>query len=179
MKQATARTNPSSSSPSSRHHGRRDVTLRNGDPMVTGVTIEKTPNLAATRAPSLPLRQRQGALSRASGESKEFAEIRRGVPRAYVEAALCRDLERGARGIRPPHVADLRIELAADDAHPLGRLRPEVVLAGRDDARGHAATMPLEADALDLAIEVGVVFQHARRRLRSATAPAMASQPRI
>src|SRR5258708_7485273 len=92
--------------------------------------------------------------------SEKFAEVRRGLPRAYVEPALSAYLERRARRVGAPRFPDPRLDLAADDRHPLGRLRAEVVLARRDDAGGHAPAVSLEPDALHVTVEGGVVLQH-------------------
>src|SRR6516162_3878463 len=93
---------------------------------------------------------------------EKFAKVGGGLRGAHVEAALAGDLEHGASRVGAPLGVrrEAREELAADDGHALGGVGAEVILAGRDHARGHATAVALEADALHVAVEVRVVFQH-------------------
>src|ERR1043165_2156742 len=126
-------------------------------------------------SPRAPSRATGGARSRAS---QEFAEIGRRSGGLHIEAALAGDLEIGAGGVDHPRavLGEARVQLAADHRHALGRIGAEVELAGSDDARGRLAAIAFEADALDLAVEVGVVLEH---RAADRGAPAAASSPRV
>src|SRR5262245_35248911 len=76
--------------------------------------------------------------------------------------ALVWNFEGRSRRVRHPRrgvrLAD--VELARTDRHPLGRPGVEPELPRVDDAGRHAPPMALEPDALDLTVEVRVVFQH-------------------
>src|SRR5450432_3001599 len=112
MKHATVRMNPSSRTPSSRRPGcLEDEDPRRGFTRPTaGLNIEH-PQLTPPR-PLSKLDASGGPgwlrLSRPLWRaSKEFAEIRRWLAGAHVEAALAGDLERSARRVGAPLVAHL------------------------------------------------------------------------
>src|SRR5512142_1590618 len=93
-----------------------------------------------------------------------LAEVRHRRLRLHVEAALRRDLEDRSRGVGAERrgAGVLHPQLTRGHGHALGGVGAEVELAHVDDAHGGTPAVPLEPDALDLPLEVGVVLEHGR-----------------
>ena len=94
--------------------------------------------------------------------SEVLAQIRARAAGPDVEAALGWYFEAGACGVstKVALALDAHKQLATGHAHALGSFGAKVVLTWRDHADAGFAPVALEADALNVAFEIAVVFDN-------------------
>src|SRR5437667_10856920 len=91
---------------------------------------------------------------------QEFAEVGGRLERADIDPILGGNLERCAGRVELDigALGQLGPDLPRDHGHALGGVGAEVEFAGVENADGLAPSLALEADALNLSLEVHVVF---------------------
>ena len=97
--------------------------------------------------------------------SDKFAEIRGWRGRLDIEAAFASDFEAGAGGVYDPSAffGEAGLQFAADDGHAFWRIGAEMEFAGQNHPGSLFAAMTFKTQALDFAVEIGIMFQHRAR----------------
>ena len=90
----------------------------------------------------------------------EFAEIRGWRGGFDIEAAFTGDFETGAGGVNDPGAffGEAGLQFTADDGHAFWRIGAKMEFAGQNHPSSLFAAMTFKTQALDFAVEVGVMF---------------------
>ena len=90
----------------------------------------------------------------------EFAEIRGWRGGFNIEAAFTGDFETGAGSVNDPGAffGEAGLQFTADDGHAFWRVGAKMEFAGQNHPSSLFAAMTFKTQALDFAVEVGVMF---------------------